>query len=108
MAELVRCELARLTALLRRHFSPGGQDSLLAALADISDPAATAGARAFLDQISDLAAALQRHASDWSASPSVADASADFRRETMAVLRGVEDRLEERKLQGPMQGPMPG
>jgi hypothetical protein len=92
-AEAVRRELARLTALLRRHFSHGGEDSLLPALADTSDPAAMASARAFLDQIQVLAESLQRDADRWSASVPAAGAFADFRRETMALLLGVEERL---------------
>lgn len=92
-AEPVRRELARLTALLRRHFSQGGDDSLLPALADTSDPAAAASARQFLDQIRTLAESLLVDADRWSASPPASGALADFRRETMALLQGVEERL---------------
>ncbi|MEO5640913.1 MAG: hypothetical protein ABIQ98_04005 [Sphingomicrobium sp.] len=91
--DAVRRELARLTALLRRHFSQGGDDSLLPALADTSDPAAAAGARAFLDQIRALAETLEADVGRWAQSPPVAGAFADFRRETMALLAGVEERL---------------
>ena len=91
--EAVRRELARLTALLRRHFSPSGEDSLLPALADTSDPAAAASARQFLDQIRMLASSLERDAGRWAGSERAAGAFADFRRETMALLQGVEERL---------------
>jgi hypothetical protein len=50
-AETIRRELSRLTALLRRHFSQSGAESLLPALADTSNTEAAAGARAFLTQI---------------------------------------------------------
>lgn len=92
-AEAVRRELARLTALLRRHFGSGGDDSLLPVLANTSDPAAAASARQFLDQIRLLAETLKRDAERWSASEATAGAFADFRRETMALLAGVEERL---------------
>lgn len=95
-AEAVRRELARLTALLRRHFSAGGEDSLLPALADTSDPVAAASARQFLDQIRMLAESLHRDAGRWADSVPAAGAFADFRRETMALLQGVEERLGER------------
>lgn len=92
-AEAVRRELARLTALLRRHFSSGADDSLLPVLADTSDPAAAASARAFLDQIRILTESLLGDADRWSSSTTAAGAFADFRRETMALLEGVEERL---------------
>jgi len=92
-ADAVRRELARLTALLRRHFSQGGEDSLLPVLADTSDPAAAASARQFLDQIRALAETLEADAGRWSESRPAAGALADFRRETMALLAGVEERL---------------
>jgi len=92
-AEAVRRELGRLTALLRRHFSAAGEDSLLPALVDTSDPAAASSARAFLAQIRTLADALHRDSDRWSASRPAAGAFADFRRETMALLEGVEQRI---------------
>ena len=94
-ADAVRRELARLTALLRRHFSQGGEDSLLPALANTKDPAAAASARQFLDQIRALAETLEADAGRWEQSPEAAGAFADFRRETMALLAGVEERLAE-------------
>jgi hypothetical protein len=57
-AETIRRELSRLTALLRRHFSQSGAESLLPALADTSNTEAAAGARAFLTQIRTLAEGL--------------------------------------------------
>ena len=58
-AKTIRRELSRLTALLRRHFSQGGAESLLPALADTSNTEAAAGARAFLTQIRTLAEGLE-------------------------------------------------
>ena len=92
-AETIRRELARLTALLRRHFSQNGEESLLPALADTSNPEAAEGARAFLSQIRSLAEALEADARRWADSGPTAGAFADFRREALAVLAGVEDRL---------------
>jgi hypothetical protein len=91
--ETIRRELSRLTALLRRHFSQGGAESLLPVLADTSNPAAAEGARAFLAQIRGLAEALEADARQWSASERTAGAFADFRREALALLAGVEERL---------------
>lgn len=92
-AEAVRRELSRLTTLLRRHFRAGDEDSLLRALTNTSDPATAASARAFLKQIRELADVLQRDADNWPESLPATAALADFRRETMALLNGVEDRL---------------
>ncbi|WP_347717501.1 hypothetical protein [Sphingomonas sp.] len=97
--EAVRRELARLTALLRRHFSTAGGDSLLPMLADTSDPDGAASARQFLEHIRALAEVLEVETARWSGPTASATASAtggaiaDFRRETMALLRGVEERL---------------
>lgn len=91
--EAVRRELARLTALLRRHFSKGGDESLLSVLADTHDPAATASAHEFLEQIRTLAEALEVDAGRWAGSAATAGAFADFRRETLALLQGVEEQL---------------
>jgi hypothetical protein len=78
-AETIRRELSRLTALLRRHFSQSGAESLLPALADTSNTEAAAGARA----------------GRWADSAPTAGAFADFRREVLALLAGVEDRIAE-------------
>jgi hypothetical protein len=94
-AETIRRELSRLTALLRRHFGPGAEESLLATLADTSDPAAAEGARAFLAQIRGLAEALEADARQWAGSERTVGAFADFRREALALLAGVEERLAE-------------
>ena len=94
-AETIRRELSRLTALLRRHFSQGGEESLLPALADTSNPESAAGARAFLTQIRTLAEGLEADARRWADSAPTAGAFADFRREAMALLAGVEDRIAE-------------
>ena len=91
--DAIRRELSRLTALLRRHFSQGGEESLLSVLADTSDPAAAERARAFLAQIRGLAEALEADARQWAASERTAGAFADFRREALALLAGVEERL---------------
>ncbi len=94
-AETIRRELSRLTALLRRHFSQGGEESLLPALADTSNTEAAAGARAFLTQIRTLAEGLEADARRWADSAPTAGAFADFRREALALLAGVEDRIAE-------------
>ena len=93
--DAIRRELARLTVLLRRHFSQGGEESLLPMLADTSDPAAAEGARAFLAQIRMLAEALEADARRWADSAPTAGAFADFRREALALLAGVEERIAE-------------
>ena len=92
-AETIRRELSRLTALLRRHFGHGGEESLLPALADTSNTEAAAGARAFLTQIRTLAEGLEADARRWADSAPTAGAFADFRREALALLAGVEDRI---------------
>lgn len=89
----VRRELGRLTALLHRHFNRGDPDSLLPALANARDPDSAALARHFLGQIRSLAQALETGARRWPGSPDLADAFADFRRETLALLEGVEEQL---------------
>ena len=94
-AETIRRELSRLTALLRRHFSRGGEESLLPALADTSNPESAAGARAFLTQIRTLAEGLEADARRWADSAPTAGAFADFRREALALLAGVEERIAE-------------
>jgi hypothetical protein len=94
-AETIRRELSRLTALLRRHFSQGGAENLLPALADTSNTEAAAGARAFLTQIRTLAEGLEADARRWADSAPTAGAFADFRREALALLAGVEDRIAE-------------
>lgn len=94
-AETIRRELSRLTALLRRHFGSTAEESLLAALADTSDPAAVDETRAFLAQIRGLAEALETDARQWASSERTAGAFADFRREALALLAGVEERLGE-------------
>ena len=94
-AETIRRELSRLTALLRRHFGHGGEESLLPALADTSNTEAAAGARAFLTQIRTLAEGLEADARRWADSAPTAGAFADFRREALALLAGVEDRIAE-------------
>lgn len=91
--ETIRRELSRLTALLKRHFSQGGEESLLPMLADTSDPAAADRAQAFLAQIGALAEALEVDARRWAGSVPTAGAFADFRREAIAVLAAVEERL---------------
>ena len=91
--EAIRRELTRLTALLHRHFNRGGADSLLPALADPSDAEALASGRQFLGQIRALAEALEADARRWSGWADLTDAFADFRRETLALLQGVEDRI---------------
>jgi hypothetical protein len=94
-AETIRRELSRLTALLRRHFSQGGAENLLPALADTSNTEAAAGARAFLTQIRTLADGLEADARRGADSAPTAGAFADFRREALALLAGVEDRIAE-------------
>ena len=94
-AESIRRELSRLTTLLRRHFSSGGDESLLPMLADASNPAAAEGARAFLAEIRKLAEALEADSRRWAGSALTAGAFADFRREALALLAGVEERLIE-------------
>ena len=94
-AETIRRELSLLTARLRRHFSQGGEESLLPALADTSNPESAASARAFLTQIRILAEGLESHARRWANSATTAGAFADFRREALALLAGVEDRIAE-------------
>ena len=94
-AETIRRELSRLTALLRRHFGHGGEESLLPALADTSNTEAAAGARAFLTQIRTLAEGLEADARRWADSAPTAGAFADFRREALALLAGVEERIAE-------------
>jgi hypothetical protein len=94
-AETIRRELSRLTALLRRHFSQSGAESLLPALADTSNTEAAAGARAFLTQIRTLAEGLEADAGRWADAAPTAGAFADFRREVLALLAGVEDRIAE-------------
>jgi hypothetical protein len=85
----------RLTALLRRHFSTAGGDSLLPMLADTSDPDGAVSARQFLEHIRALAEVLEVETARWSGptASGTGGAIADFRRETMALLRGVEERL---------------
>lgn len=94
-AETIRRALLRLTALLRRHFSQDGEESLLPALADTSNTDAAVGARAFLTQIRTLAEGLEADARRWADSAPTAGAFADFRREALALLAGVEDRIAE-------------
>lgn len=88
----IRRELARFTALIHRHFNRRDADSLLPALAD-RDVAAATVARDFLAQISSLVGSLEAGAGRWPATPDLADAFADFRRETMVLLEGVEELL---------------
>lgn len=82
-------ELARLAALLHRHFAGGRADSLLPALANPRD---ADGARVFLDQIRDLAQTLGAEARRQDGSDPAAGAIGDLRRELLALI----DRFEER------------
>ena len=82
-------ELARLAALLHRHFGGSRADSLLPALANPRD---AEGARVFLDQIRDLANTLGAEARRQDGSDPAAGAIGDLRRELLALI----DRFEER------------
>lgn len=82
-------ELARLAALLHRHFDSSRADNLLPALANPRDGD---GARVFLDQIRDLAQTLGTEARRQEGSDPAAGAIGDLRRELLALI----DRFEER------------
>ena len=82
-------ELARLAALLHRHFDSSRADNLLPALANPRDGD---GARVFLDQIRDLAQTLGAEARRQEGSDPAAGAIGDLRRELLALI----DRFEER------------
>ena len=82
-------ELARLAALLHRHFDGSRADNLLPALANPRD---ADGARVFLDQIRDLAQTLGAEARRESGAAPTAGAIGDLRRELLSLI----DRFEER------------
>ena len=89
VGDYIERELARLAALLHRHFDGSRADNLLPALANPRD---ADGARVFLDQIRDLAQTLDAEARRLESSAPSAGAIGDLRRELLALI----DRFEER------------